>query len=99
MNYNELKDECIICLSDTPDVVKYDAPCECEPYIHNNCLEQWFNANPNICPICKINYEGLGTIQNLELAQRLNTDNANMQRLFILMMLFFSMFIYFEFFY
>jgi len=99
MSYSELKDECIICLSDTPDVEKYDAACECKPFIHEECRNQWFTINPNTCPICKINYEGNGNVQNLELAQRLNTDNAKMQRLFILMMLFFSMFIYFEFFY
>lgn len=99
MSYIELTDECIICLSDIPNVVRYDAPCECKPYIHSECLSQWFTINPNICPICKINYEGFGNSQNLEYSARINSEILRMQRLFILMLLFFGMFFYFEYFY
>ena len=103
MSYSELKDECIICLSDIPDVIKYDAPCECKPYIHDDCRNQWFNVNPNTCPICKINYEGVGMPQNylvnLTVADRINSEIVKRQRLLALMILLFSMFVYFEYFY
>jgi hypothetical protein len=49
--------KCIFCLSDHTIIQKYDAPCDCKPYIHISCLEQWFEINPNECPICRINYE------------------------------------------
>lgn len=58
MTYSELKESCIICLSEEPDVIKYDAPCDCKPFIHSDCLGEWFYVNPNTCPICKKNYEG-----------------------------------------
>lgn len=50
-------DKCIICLSEEPILQKYDAPCECKPYVHQICLEQWFLVNSNECPICRVNYE------------------------------------------
>ena len=46
---------CIICLvnlqsNETP--FKYDGLCQCTPYIHNVCLNKWFEKRDNICPIC-----------------------------------------------
>jgi hypothetical protein len=91
MTYTEINDECIICLSDTPEVMKYDAPCECKPFIHNTCLNDWFQVNPNTCPICKTNYEGLaeGIINPLR-------PHINSYCLLILMAVLFSIFVYCE---
>jgi len=57
MAFVELKDECIICLSDTPDVIKYDEQCDCKPYIHTSCRDKWFTTHPSTCPICKQVYK------------------------------------------
>ena len=59
MTYTEIKDECIICLEGSPKVIKYEGPCDCKPFIHDTCRNQWFLINPNTCPICNTNYEGL----------------------------------------
>ena len=93
MTYTEINDECIICLSDTPEVIKYDAPCDCKPFIHSSCRDDWFQINPNTCPICKTNYEGLaeGLINPL----RPQINNCILPSL---MLLFFSVFIYCEYF-
>jgi hypothetical protein len=89
MTYTELKDECIICLSDSPAVIKYDAPCDCKPYIHDTCRNDWFQVNPNTCPICKTNYEGL-------LTEVRRIPQINSCFLLCLMTVLFSAFIYFE---
>ena len=57
MAYIELDNECIICLSDSPAVIKYDEQCDCKPYIHTSCRDKWFSMYPNTCPICKKIYE------------------------------------------
>lgn len=88
MAYAELTGDCIICLSDIPDVIKYDAPCECKPYIHTECLSQWFVVNPNICPICKTNYEGS------DLADVVVRHGAKNIYLLFLVAVLFSLFIY-----
>jgi len=93
MTYAEINDECIICLSGSPTVIKYDAPCECKPFIHNTCLDLWFQVNPNTCPICKTNYEGLATDIVILPRTRINTC-----LIFSLMLGFFSIFIYCEYF-
>jgi hypothetical protein len=51
---------CIFCLCETPDTKRYDAPCDCKPFVHQHCLNSWFINSPNECPICRINYEDLG---------------------------------------
>ena len=50
---------CIICLNETPATKQCDSPCECKPHIHQRCINGWFRANPNECPICRINYEDM----------------------------------------
>jgi E3 ubiquitin-protein ligase DOA10 len=95
MSYSELNESCIICLSEEPAVIKYDAPCECKPYIHGDCLAEWFVINPNICPICKKNYEG-ATMQIMNRTYVLSScSNVS---LIILMIILFSLFIYLEYF-
>jgi hypothetical protein len=93
MAYAELSGDCIICLSNIPDVIKYDAPCECKPYIHTECLSQWFVVNPNTCPICKTNYEGYWAGSDLVLRAP-----KNHICLVLLMAVLFSLFIYLEYF-
>lgn len=50
---------CIICLNETPATKQCDSPCDCKPHIHQRCINGWFRANPNECPICRINYEDM----------------------------------------
>ena len=50
---------CIICLNETPVTKQCDSPCECKPHVHQRCINGWFRANPNECPICRINYEDM----------------------------------------
>ena len=57
------KISCIICLSDIYRPKKSDFPCNCKPYLHNKCLDQWFKNFPNECPICRIDYEKIGIIE------------------------------------
>lgn len=91
MTYTEINDECIICLSDIPEVIKYNGPCECKPFIHNTCRDDWFQVNPNTCPICKTNYEGLAA----DLGNR-SIPVRNDCFLLILLVVLFSIFIYCE---
>ena len=95
MTYSELKDSCIICLSEEPAVIKYDAPCECKPYIHGDCLGEWFDVNPNVCPICKKNYEGV--VRQVTIPRNgLNTVTNFC--LILSMIVLFSLFVYLEYF-
>ena len=55
-NIDTINELCIICL-ESNDIIsikknykKYNQ-CECNYYIHNDCLEQWKNIK-NKCPIC-----------------------------------------------
>ena len=54
---NNTNDVCIICL-ESNDIIKikkiYEKynQCECNYYIHSDCLEQWKNIK-NKCPICR----------------------------------------------
>jgi len=47
---------CIVCLEDTSMNIKSIKHlikiCECEYWIHENCINAWFIKEP-ICPICK----------------------------------------------
>jgi hypothetical protein len=54
-----LKEEksCMFCLCETPNIVQYDGPCPCKPYLHLQCLESWFINTPNECPLCRTDYD------------------------------------------
>ena len=96
MAYSEIKDDCIICLTDEPDIIRYDAPCECKPYIHPQCINMWFAHNPNICPICKQDYERIGAPPLMTLINRMPIY-SNLY-LITLMVILFSLFVYLEYF-
>jgi len=57
---NNTNDVCIICLEPN-DIIKIKKKyekynqCECNYYIHFDCLEQWKNIK-NKCPICRSNF-------------------------------------------
>ena len=48
-------DTCIICLG--PEGFSYKGSCECRPIIHALCLNTWYLANGNTCPICRKIYK------------------------------------------
>ena len=43
---------CIFCLQDDNKIICYQGSCNCHPYIHDKCLNEWYSINPNKCPIC-----------------------------------------------
>jgi hypothetical protein len=49
-------DQCIFCLCDNPPTYTYNGICNCHPSIHTECLNKWYDINPNTCPICLIKY-------------------------------------------
>jgi len=53
--------DCLFCLLDKPNTKKNIAPCDCAPFLHQRCLNKWYKTNPNSCPICRINYEDIGS--------------------------------------
>jgi hypothetical protein len=67
-------DDCIICLTNNPECIKFKGACKCSPLIHQVCLDKWFATNPLMCPICKKKYtdtkSGQQSIQNRELQNR-----------------------------
>jgi len=52
--------DCLFCLLNNPKTKKNIAPCDCTPFLHQRCLNKWYKANPNSCPICRVNYEDIG---------------------------------------
>jgi hypothetical protein len=59
---NEDLKSCIFCLLDNPEIITYKSICDCHPSIHNECLNLWFEKNPNKCPICLINNQPINII-------------------------------------
>lgn len=61
---NNTNDVCIICL-ESNDIIKIKKNyekynhCECNYYIHSDCLEQWKNIK-NKCPICHSIFPEIG---------------------------------------
>ena len=55
LNEDNLEDikECIICLQNNNQIIKYSSNCECNPYVHKECLDEWYKVYPNMCPICR----------------------------------------------
>lgn len=51
---NSLEEECIICLQNNNEIIKYSGVCQCNPFIHKECLDEWYKIYPNMCPICRI---------------------------------------------
>jgi len=49
-------DSCIICLSESSDIVKFKGRCRCQPTIHPVCISEWMEKNNQQCPICRISY-------------------------------------------
>lgn len=71
----EIIEECFVCLQETNNQeipIKlthqnlYIKTCECQGYIHKDCLSKWYNINMT-CPICRQNMIILSnkTIQQL----------------------------------
>jgi len=51
---NSFEEECIICLENNNEIIKYSGICQCNPFIHKECLDEWYKLYPNMCPICRI---------------------------------------------
>jgi hypothetical protein len=68
---------CFICLIDISRPKKIDLPCECKPYLHQRCLNNWFKNCINECPLCRTNYEEYG----IEQAQVVVPINNNINRI------------------
>jgi len=45
--------ECIICLQNNNQTIKYSGLCQCNPFVHKECLDEWYKVYPNLCPICR----------------------------------------------
>jgi len=43
---------CIFCLQDDNKIITYQGSCNCHPFIHEECINEWNKINVNICPIC-----------------------------------------------
>jgi len=57
------------------NIIKYEKHCECNVYIHTNCLDTWFNIN-STCPICiKIMNKKLDCINNINNINHINNIN------------------------
>ena len=50
---NSLEEECIICLQNNNEIIKYSGVCQCNPFVHKECLDEWYKIYPNMCPICR----------------------------------------------
>lgn len=70
-HYVHMQKECCICfnceLESQEKIINlnkndtYNMKCDCNPTIHNKCLETWFMTK-NECPICHIKIEKKKTI-------------------------------------
>ena len=54
----QLYNNCIICLTNDQNVIKYKGTCQCNIYVHQKCIEEWNNSElnknkPIKCMICK----------------------------------------------
>ena len=58
---NSKTNDCIICLTNTPECIKFKGSCKCSPLIHQVCLDKWLSTNPLMCPICKKKYTVIGS--------------------------------------
>lgn len=52
-----IPNNCIICLNNNPIIIQFNGSCNCKPYIHNQCLNQWLTNNNLTCPICRKKYK------------------------------------------
>lgn len=43
---------CIFCLQDDNKIITYQGSCNCHPFIHEECINEWNKRNLNKCPIC-----------------------------------------------
>lgn len=43
---------CIICLQNDHKIISYQGSCNCHPFIHEECINEWNKINSNKCPIC-----------------------------------------------
>lgn len=43
---------CIFCLQDDKKIISYQGSCNCHPFIHEECINEWYKINSNKCPIC-----------------------------------------------
>jgi len=43
---------CIFCLQDDNKIISYQGFCNCHPFIHEKCMNDWNKINFNKCPIC-----------------------------------------------
>jgi hypothetical protein len=50
-------ESCIICLDNNPETITYKGVCECHPRIHTECINTWYQTNPETCPICLNKYQ------------------------------------------
>jgi len=70
---NSKTNDCIICLTNNPECIKFKGSCKCSPLIHQACLDKWLSTNQLMCPICKKKYT---TIENKQLPAQ-NEDQQN----------------------
>ena len=69
---------CFICLIDISRPKKIDLPCECKPYLHQRCLNNWFKNCINECPLCRTNYEEYGIEQEQVVVPINNNNNISL---------------------
>ena len=60
-------ESCIFCLDDNPPTYIYNGICNCRPSIHADCINEWYNINPNTCPICLIKPFNITNINRMKL--------------------------------
>lgn len=53
---------CIFCLHDESPLIIYNGLCNCHPYIHKECIDDWYKLNPGKCPICLISNQSTNII-------------------------------------
>ena len=58
---------CILCLCDEPPTNIYKGICNCHPPIHTECINEWYNVNPNTCPICLIKFHRINRTNQIQI--------------------------------
>jgi len=79
---NSKTDDCIICLTNNPECIKFKGACKCSPLIHQVCLDKWFATNPLMCPICKKKYTDTKSrpIQGQQNQEQQNQEQQNQEQ-------------------